>query len=658
MQHPNFHSLHPIFSRTYLPVGILIIVNLVIGAATVTDFGESWDERPRLQYARKSLDAYSGSNRVWEDEKGAAYVMIAELGSDLLSKFIRKWSTIDAWHFMHFLSFQAALFFFFMICLRFTHKWGAFGATLLLSTQPLLWGHSFINPKDTPFMAAFLGSIALGMRMADSLPGDNLVKARYEAALTQNGAPLATQVSNDWHSAQARKQITLGLISALSLAVLLGLLFAGTLIRERLAALIHQAYNAETSTLLASIFSRLAENMQSQPVENYIAKALNLNTRFLSLYTAATVLVNLLVLWLLFPSTLHWLWSKTVKPVLGPMTRYLTNGHVLIAAILLGLCSSIRTLGPAAGLLIAAYWLAMRGQRALPALVVYLSLASVITYIAWPGLWGAPLSNFLRSLFESADFGWDGQVQYQGVEIDSDQLPRTYLPVLLSIQFTLPALLMFAIGLFVTLRKLVKRRIDKAPVLLVAAWLFIPVLAVVILQPTMYDNFRHFLFIIPPVFIFASSALGMLFEKLDRLFPSVALLLVLVLPGIYWDIALHPYEYVYYNAFTGWTSGAFREYEMDYWATSYREAALYLNTVAPPNARVLVWGPEHLVRRYSRLDLNIVEFEAGMDECETIADYAVVSTRHNKDQLLFPDSPSTYQVSRHGAIFAVVKSLQ
>ncbi len=44
----------------------------------------------------------------------------------------------------------------------------AFGATLLFITQPLFWGHAFINPKDIPLFSLFLLSVYLGMRMHDS----------------------------------------------------------------------------------------------------------------------------------------------------------------------------------------------------------------------------------------------------------------------------------------------------------------------------------------------------------------------------------------------------------------------------------------------------------------------------------------------------------
>lgn len=293
-----------LISHTYFPVVILILVNLVIGIWIVRDFGESWDERPRLQYARRSLEAYSGDLRALEDEKGSSYVIIAELGSELLSRIIPNWSTIDAWHFMNFLSFQAALFFLYMLCLRFTHKWGAFVATLTFSTQPLLWGHAFINPKDIPFMASFSGAVALGLSMADSLPGV-YVMSIWDKTKRLNWNAMTTQVTEDWNRARGRKLTTVGIISALTLGLLFGLYFANTFIREHIVNLVYRVYYSESDTLLTSIFSRIAENMQTLPVENYTTKALNLYARILSLYTAGTIVVNLLIIGYLFPSTLR-----------------------------------------------------------------------------------------------------------------------------------------------------------------------------------------------------------------------------------------------------------------------------------------------------------------------------------------------------------------
>ena len=45
-------------------------------------------------------------------------------------------------------------------------------------------------------------------------------------------------------------------------------------------------------------------------------------------------------------------------------------------------------------------------------------------------------------------------------------------------------------------------------------------------------------------------------------------------------VKLHPHQYIYYNVFTGWLSGANGRYETDYWANSYKEAVEIIATHA------------------------------------------------------------------------------
>src|SRR5512135_520107 len=103
---------HPLF-----PIGVIILVNLVIGVLVVTDYGESWDEQTRYNYANTVLEAYRG------DIKGArgqaAYLMMARLGSQALRSIWSSLRPMEAWHFMHFLSFQMGLVFLYLICRQF-----------------------------------------------------------------------------------------------------------------------------------------------------------------------------------------------------------------------------------------------------------------------------------------------------------------------------------------------------------------------------------------------------------------------------------------------------------------------------------------------------------------------------------------------------------
>jgi len=318
---------------------------------------------------------------------------------------------------------------------------------------------------------------------------------------------------------------------------------------------------------------------------------------------------------------------------------------------------SIRTLGPFAGFLIAITFLLKAGRKAWPALIAYFAIALIIAYLTWPNLWEAPLGNYLKSLTEASDYPWEGKVLFNGAEYNVDQLPGSYLPVLLSLQFTEPVLILFLIGLAVSISKWTRRTIDRPMVALWGLWLGLPILAVVITQPAMYDNFRHFLFITPPIFFCAGLGLQFLQERTKRVSWKAFWLLLAIFPGVYWLIALHPYQYVYYNTLTGGLPGAFRQYEMDYWTSSYREATMLINEKAPDKARILVWGPEHIVKTYARQDLVIEKYRKENTKSNASADFAIISSRNNKDLTLFPDADLLWSTGRGGAIFAVVKQL-
>jgi len=70
---------------------------------------------------------------------------------------------------------------------------------------------------------------------------------------------------------------------------------------------------------------------------------------------------------------------------------------------------------------------------------------------------------------------------------------------------------------------------------------------------------------------------------------------------------------------------------------------------------VIVWGPEHIAINYARQDLDIREYNKDDLGQTNPADYAIISTRHNKDLTLFPEAEQVFSVGRQGALFVVVK---
>jgi hypothetical protein len=113
-----------------------------------------------------------------------------------------------------------------------------------------------------------------------------------------------------------------------------------------------------------------------------------------------------------------------------------------------------------------------------------------------------------------------------------------------------------------------------------------PLLVIILKHVPLYDNFRHVLFTIPPLTILAAFGLGMFLESCTNRTTKTVVLglyLFLALLTITDMRALHPYEYIYFNRLIGGgLEQANRQFELEYWGTSFREAAIWLREYYRP----------------------------------------------------------------------------
>ncbi len=495
-----------------LPISLLLIAALLVGALTVKDYGESWDEADIYRYSDYALGAYRYvfnpvhlepfSNNL--NLYGPAFFVIANLGAQLLSRAIPQWSSVDAWHFIYFLTFLACALCIYLLSRRWVAPAAALGAAVLFLTQPLLWGHAFINPKDIPFMALFAGSIVAGLGMVDRYA----VRRRFDLAIVP-------------------------------------------------------------------------------------------------------------------------------------------------ASILLGTTSSLRVVGPWAGVIVLGYAIFKLRGRVVPLAAAYLILAACTTYVAWPYLWISPLAHLVESVQTMSAFPFPADVLFEGQLYKPGDLPRSYFPVLLTLHLSESALLLVGAGIVVSILHALRRR-NWQPLALFLAWFLIPVLLVVGLGSPLYDNGRQLYFLLPPLFVLAAVGLDRLFAYLTRPAMQGTAMLLAALPGVLVGARLHPYEYVYYNALVGGTGGAYRSFEMDYWGISFKELSEYMNATVPPDSRVLVFGPDRTVVRYARPDIQV--FVPG-DENNATYDYVLLLTRKDLDQRRCRKAQTVDEVGRRGAVFSVMKSI-
>ena len=331
----------------------------------------------------------------------------------------------------------------------------------------------------------------------------------------------------------------------------------------------------------------------------------------------------------------------------------------LLAAFFLGIATSNRVLGPLAGIFVAIYAL---GKLNTPALIkhlaIYAILAILIAFATWPYLWTNPLQKFIEAFGFMSDNPTQLKVLFNSQLYDANELPRRYLPVLLGLTLTEPVLPLFLIGVLASFWKKFKtNRADNwlliTDYFLLLLWFFIPFAYVILRKPPMYDGYRHFIFMLPPLFIFAGFAFEKLFELAKTHWVMGAIVFILLAPGIYSLIQLHPYEYAYYNSLVGGTSGAFRKYETDYWLTCYKEAVEQFNE---PNAQLFIKREPYIAEYYASKDIDIRDYRTEFGKIQS-GDFVLVNTRANEDIKTFRDAPIILQIGRGNAVFCEIKQI-
>ena len=90
-----------------------------------------------------------------------------------------------------------------------------------------------------------------------------------------------------------------------------------------------------------------------------------------------------------------------------------------------------------------------------------------------------------------------------------------------------------------------------------------------------------------------------IYKKLRSKVIFPILVLVIILPGVYWSVRLHPLQYVYYNGFAGYVQGAGDDYELDYWNVGYKLAMDYIVEHVPEHSKIIVWKDNWLGAAYS-----------------------------------------------------------
>ncbi len=295
--------------------------------------------------------------------------------------------------------------------------------------------------------------------------------------------------------------------------------------------------------------------------------------------------------------------------------------------------------------------------------------AYLLMGLVWP--WGvvSPLNPFRAVEYFASVFEKPWRELFAGQLIPVDDMPRSYVPTLFALQVPELMLLLGICGLIGALIFVVKskdssttgtgRRAALFSVVLAAT---LPILIAVATRPVVYNGIRHIVFVMPPFAALGGLAAVWIAQRLQTfgktalVAGSLALLAGLVSP-IVDMVRVHPYEYTDYNHLAGGVRGARKDFMLDYWGLSFKQAAQKLAAYirADRGARrnkiwtIAVCGPHPPVSvelgsgRY-----NIVWDPKG-------ADFAMVLGEFYCAKL---DAPVLFNVVRDGVTYARVYDLR
>ena len=658
------------------------VINLGIGVLTVHEYGMSIDEPNNYRYADETLKAYpSFFGMLYEpkydssfDGHGPAFVTIAAILIRFIQSIFPNLFAPDLWHFSYFITFQLTCLCLYWLTKRWFNTWTAWGILILFNTQPLLLGHAFINPKDIPFMFFLTLSVLTGFRLVDSM--------ETQESFVSLEKPIQTLI-NKFHEAEPRRRRSFLIHLALALAIVLTIVLLSQQINSLTEQIVTFFYTASPEMWAGQIFGSLATHSPTVSAADYVTKALKLLYRAERVILIAGLFFFLAYFGLLISNTtlatfLQRRWKQryklrdfvmslaasfrssrklvVLKAWFTEILRALSNSHVILAGGALGLATAVRAIGPIAGLIIFLYLFVRVRSRVWTTSIAYFLVAGVFTYLTWPRLWGAPIPRYLEGLGILSNFSnYPGQVLFNGRLYGVSELPRSYLPTLLNIQFTEPLLLSVYIGLGMLAWRILHGRLRTDLLLYIGLGFAFPLFGLILLNSPLYHNFRQALFLIPAMFILSAFALELVFSKMPVIWTRVFLIGLIALPGVYASVRLYPYEYVYYNSLVGGPAGARNRYELDYWRISLRETAIELNDLAPQGATIIVTRSAGLFARYARPDLVIDKVINSILGLDSGYNY-VVQLARGKAWDRYPELQDVVIIERDGAVLATAKA--
>ncbi len=200
------------------------------------------------------------------------------------------------------------------------------------------------------------------------------------------------------------------------------------------------------------------------------------------------------------------------------------------------------------------------------AIIALLGLLVHVSTVPYLGV--SPFTHMGDLLNNAKEFPAHIEVLFMGTRYASTDLPWYYLPIFICVTTPLSIVALAGVGIVHNNNSLLRTIMITALVTNFGL--------VLILDPVLYNGIRHMLYLLPIVSMLAAFGFIWLVRK-KRWRRAIIVIASFNAAFIITQYAiLHPYQYVYFNALTGWLPGAHGKFDIDYWTASSKEAVEWL----------------------------------------------------------------------------------
>ena len=266
--------------------------------------------------------------------------------------------------------------------------------------------------------------------------------------------------------------------------------------------------------------------------------------------------------------------------------------------------------------------------------------------LIWPWALENPVLNPWISLELMHRYPTTVRQIFEGKLIWSDQFPWYYLFKYLFV--SLPIIVLIGLGLGIALFWRLKGNGSVLLSIFMLIALGFPLFYASTSGANVYGGWRQMLFVYPPLVILSAIGLSMFWEiiRLNAIMKYVVLGLaaLLLLGPIQYFIRFYPYQYTFFNQIVGGAKGAFGNYELDYYFTSYKRAYDYIDDQKLEKGSIV--AANFIIPEYYKEKLYVPRLIDYYDRSKVDWDYAIVcNTFLDPFQLkngLWPPSNTVY----------------